>query len=176
MHGNGDQDSQSAEGFFGEGGTEEYKDDVVEVRSGVRLTKEGAATSYNDAISITLYCSENPHIVQFVYREIVGVDGQRKRRRVKTAAGAYDTTTDADHPVWNTDSAAKPEPYYETGGTRNRRQDGLLYMINPLLPQAWAKLGVRPSKHTSFAAVTCFVRYIGCAARSTVIRRGTRPP
>ena len=116
MCADGGQDAGNAEGFFGVGGTEECKDDVVEVRSGVALTKDGAATSYNDAISIRLNCSENPHVVQFIYREILGANGQPKRRRVKTAAGAYDTTTNPDHPVWNTDSAAKPEPYYEASG------------------------------------------------------------
>ena len=97
-------------------GSEQYKDDVVEVRCGVALTKDGAATSYKDAISLRLNCPEGPHIFQFIYREILGVDGQPKRRRVKTAAGAYDTTTNAAQPVWNTDSAAKPEPYYEASG------------------------------------------------------------
>jgi hypothetical protein len=116
MRANSEQDAGNAEGFFGAGGAEEYKDDVVEVRSGVALTKDGVDTSYNDAISIRLNCSVSPHVLQFIYREIHGRDGQPKRRRVKTAAGAYDTTTNANHPVWNTDSAAKPEPYYEASG------------------------------------------------------------
>jgi hypothetical protein len=78
-----------------------------------------------------VHCSTAAHIVQFVNREIIGAAGQLARRIIKTVAGQYETTTDASNPVWNTDSAAKPTPYYEAAGAHHVEAGSLTVYDQP---------------------------------------------
>jgi hypothetical protein len=103
-------------GYWGEGGKEAYKDEKIEVKSGVELKSNGKDSAYKDAISIKVKCDKNPHVLQFIYREIIDKDGKPVKKTMTTTGGTYETTTDPTNPVWNTDSAAKPVPYYEAGG------------------------------------------------------------
>lgn len=129
-----------------EGGTQAYDDAAVEVRTGVTWARistpvpgnvtackdaSKTATSHTDGISIRIKCNKNPHLLQFIYREIIGADGKAIARSITTTGGTYDTTTDPAHPNWNTDSAAKPSGYYEAGGVNRRDSDSLTTFDQP---------------------------------------------
>lgn len=128
-----------------EGGTQQYSDDAVEVRTGVTYgalsspvasavaacsdpSKTPAAT---DGITIKIKCKKKPHLLQFIYREIIKADGSHVGRSITTSGGTYNTTTDTAHPNWNTDSASKPNPYYEGGGVYRTDDDGLTTFDQP---------------------------------------------
>jgi hypothetical protein len=124
------------------GGTEVYKSDKITVKTGVKVQQDGAAVpSRQDSIMIKVKCDRNPHILQFIYREIIGADGTRIGRVIPTTGGTYSTTTDPNNPVWNTDSATKPNPYYEGAG-RHRDDPGVLTVsdqpsFNPGPGETW---------------------------------------
>lgn len=127
--------STTPSGFYGEGGKEAYKDEEVEVKTGVALKNDGADTGHNDAIAIKVKCNKNPHVVQFIYREIIGADGKPKKQKMKTTGGEYETTADPKNPVWNTDSAAKPNPAYDSGGASRTDPGSLTIYDQPgLMP------------------------------------------
>lgn len=98
----------------GRGGTSQYRDDAVEVSTGVRLTENGTPLG-SDAIQMRVKCDKNPHVLQFVNREIIRKDGTPDSRLLTTKGGTYNTTTDPKNPVWRTDTGGKPSPYYEKG-------------------------------------------------------------
>lgn len=120
-------------GFSGSGGKEAYSDSVTTVKTGVELQDGGKATAYKDALSIELKCDKDPHVLQFVSREIIGADGKPIKRKLKSAAGEYETTMDPKNPIWNTDSAAKPNPYYEAGGASSSSKGSLTIYDQPSL-------------------------------------------
>ena len=101
-------------GLSSSGGTVAASDSVVEVSHGVTL-KQGSDTPYRDTIQITTTCPNNPHVLQFINREMLDSSGKPIAREWRTASSIYQTTTDPANPVWNTDSLAKPVPYYEAG-------------------------------------------------------------
>ena len=105
-------------GLSGEGGKVEHSDKAVEVRTGVKLKKNGHPTYFNDMISIKVKCAKNPHVVQFLHRELIGADGRHKSLSTQTSSRAAPQkfTTDPAHPEWITDSDASPDPSYEAGG------------------------------------------------------------
>ena len=119
-------------GWSGEGGTIAYTDDVIEVRTGVTLRKDGQPLSFVDAIEIAVK-GVDPHVVQFVFREIIDSDGVPCRRLIHATTGHYETTTDPDDPAWNTDSAARPNPYYETAGAARVEPGRLTIYDQPAL-------------------------------------------
>lgn len=100
---------------------------------GSTITKGGKNTAYKDAIAIKVKCKKKPHTVQFIYREIIGANGKPVSRTMKTTGGQYQTTTDVTKPNWNTDSAAKPAPHYESGGAASSDADGLTIYDQPSL-------------------------------------------
>lgn len=83
------------------------------------------SSGYTDGIAIRIKCKKNPHLVQFIYRELINADGSHVAKTITTTGGTYQTTTDPAKPNWNTDSAAKPNPYYEGAGAY-RTDDGAL--------------------------------------------------
>ena len=95
------------------GGSVEHSDSVVEVTHGVAVHR-GATQLRGDTIQIKVTCATNPHVLQFINREIIDRDGNHVSRTIKTTGGEYSTTTDPANPVWNTDSAGHPSPYYES--------------------------------------------------------------
>lgn len=116
------------------GGTVAYEDDQVAVRTGTTYTSDGTATGYTDGISIHNACKKDPHLVQFVNREIIDKDGKHVSRKIKTTTGHYELTTDPANPVWNTDSSASPSPYYElplAESPVNLSSDGLMTFDQP---------------------------------------------
>ncbi|MFH1109174.1 MAG: PAAR domain-containing protein [Planctomycetota bacterium] len=124
-------------GYSGTGGTAAYSDSKTEAKTGVTLVKDGTATTYTDAISIQVKCDKDPHVVQFISREIIGADGKPIKRKMKTTGGEYETTIDPKNPVWNTDSAGKPNPYYESAGASRTDPGSLTIYDQPgLLPAA----------------------------------------
>jgi hypothetical protein len=110
------------------GGTSKYSDDKVEVKTGASY-----GSSYTDGISIKVKCAKDPHVVQFIYREIIGADGKPIERTMTTTGGTYKTTTDPSKPNWNTDSASKPNPYYDGGGAAESDSSGLTTFDQPFL-------------------------------------------
>ena len=108
------------------GGKEAYKDDNITVKTGVQVKVDGKPLeSRKDSIMIKVKCAKDPHVLQFIYREIIGSDGKAIKKPMYTTGGTYTTTTDPKNPVWNTDSAANPNPYYEAAG-RSRTDPGEL--------------------------------------------------
>jgi hypothetical protein len=119
----------------GQGGQQKHSDSSVTVKTGVQIMRNGAATSYSDAIEITVHCSNSPHVLQFINREIIESNGKARAQTMRTTGGTYQTTTDPSKPNWNTDSAAKPVPYYEAGGLNCSCPDRLIVWDQPsLLP------------------------------------------
>src|ERR1700689_5742254 len=91
-----------------EGGTQQSSDDAVEVRTGVKYSvvsnpipsaveackdKSKTETQYKDGITIKIKCTKKPHLVQFVYRELIGSDGKAIAQPVTTTGGTYNLTT-----------------------------------------------------------------------------------
>lgn len=101
--------------WSGEGGTTRYDDDAVTVTTGATL-KNGGNPVRDDTIQMQVKCSKDPHVLQFINREIIDAEGNRVSRTMNTSGGTYQTTTDPANPVWNTDSGGRPSPYYEAAG------------------------------------------------------------
>jgi hypothetical protein len=112
------------------GGTQAYSDDAVTVRTGVTYA------TYTDGITINVKCKGKPHVLQFINREIIGSDGKPISRTMTTTGGTYKTTTDPKNPVWNTDSAGKPDPFYEAKGAHDKDAAGLTTFDEPYLSPA----------------------------------------
>jgi len=129
------------------GGTQEYDDPSVEIRTGVTRfdlrhpLQEGQVNADSDGILIRNKCISDPanpvsHKVQFISREIIQADATRRDQKIKTSArGEYRTTADPAHPNWHTDSATS-EPFYESGFLHITDKEGeLITMDQPgLLP------------------------------------------
>lgn len=143
-----DVPASPSQGNCFDGGTTKHDDDAVQVNTGVTystLSKPVAnpvsacsdpskrPTGFNDGISIKVKCRKKPHLLQFIYREIIGADGKHVIKSFTTTGGSYNTTTDTSHPNWNTDSASKPNPYYEGVGAHRTDDDGLTTFDQPSL-------------------------------------------
>ena len=128
------------------GGTQQYDDDAVEVSTGVTYSTlshdvadptaacsdpSRASSGRTDGITIKIKCRQNPHLLQFIYREIIAADGSHVDRPITTSGGTYNTTTDPAHPNWNTDSASSPNPYYEGGFVHRTDDDALTTFDQP---------------------------------------------
>ena len=134
-----------------EGGTQQYNDDAVEVRTGVTYSTlshpvaspvaacsdpSKTASAFTDGITIKIKCTNKPHLLQFIYREIIQADGTHKSGPIATSGGSYSLTTDPAHPNRNTDSKSKPNPYYEGGFLYRTDDDGLTTFDQPGLSPA----------------------------------------
>lgn len=64
---------------------------------------------------------------------MIAADGKPLAKEIRTSGGKYQTTTDTGKPDWNTDSAAKPSPYYESGGVSRSEQGSLTIFDQPSL-------------------------------------------
>lgn len=148
-----------------EGGSQAYSDSAVEVRTGVSYSTistpindpvsacrdpSKTPTSSTDGITIKIKCKKNPHLVQFIYREIIGADGKPISQTMRTTGGQYQTTTDPAHPVWNTDTGTS-SPYYETAGAHRRDADSMTTFDQP---------GLRPGPGQTWRAT--FKAYAIC--------------
>lgn len=122
------------EGTVIQDGKVEFDDATTEVRTGAKVTKDGDVVA-TDAIAITVKCTKNPHVIQFVHREVLGTNGERKSYRLTTTSGPEVTTTDPSHPQWLTDADAhdKTTPYYDTGGGHISNPSGLTVYDEPAL-------------------------------------------
>jgi hypothetical protein len=113
------------------GGTQQYDDGVVEVRTAVEysfpmnpvgLHVEACTDSskmpvmWDDGITIRLKCKKKPHLLQFVSYEIIDADGKRLNEEVPTDYGSIQTTTDPEHRIWMIDTGDATNPYYEAKG------------------------------------------------------------
>jgi hypothetical protein len=68
----------------------------------------------------------SPHVVQFIAREIIEADGTYKAGTYNELSGrSYQFTLDDKNPLWDTDSSAHPNAYYDA-------QVGTPNTINPL--------------------------------------------
>lgn len=139
-------------GWDGSGGKVVYKDDAVEVRTGVTIKHDGKDTSFKDAIAIKVKCKKDPHVLQFINREVLGADGKAKKLKMVTTGGEYETTTDSKNPVWNTDSSAKPNPYYEGGFAARSDSSGLTVYDQPTVeaPVGPLKLATGETSRANF--------------------------
>jgi uncharacterized repeat protein (TIGR03803 family) len=87
--------------------------------SGTPQLKEG------DGIMIELSCPRDPHIVQFIYREMVAAGGEyldndgaldangNPLGGYGTRTGRFPLTTDPKNPIWHTDTLVSPNAYYD---------------------------------------------------------------
>jgi len=129
-----------------DGGTQRYSDDAVEVRTGVTYStlsrpvadptvacsdRSKTSSGFTDGITIKIKCKKKPHLLQFIYREIIKADGSHASRSITTSGGTYNTTSDSAHPNWNTDSGSSPNPYYEGRGVHRTDDDGLTTFDQP---------------------------------------------
>ncbi len=129
-----------------DGGAQQFSDDVVEVRAGVTYNTlshpvadpvvacsdpSKTSTTFSDGITIKIKCKKKPHLLQFIYREIIKADGTYASGPITTTGGTYNMTTDPAHPNWNTDSASKPNPYYEGAGAHRTDDDALTTFDQP---------------------------------------------
>ena len=147
-----DTPASPAQNLCFDGGTQQYDDDAMQVKTGVTYStlsnpvadptaacsdpsKAPAAqpdgTTLTEGITIKIKCKKKPHLLQFVNREIIKADGTHESRQITTSGGTYNTTTDPAHPNWNTDSASKPNPYYEGKGAHRTDDDGLTTFDQP---------------------------------------------
>ncbi len=111
---------------------------VIEVRTGVKLPpvtvkrkfppapaceEKEAEVRLEDGITIEAQNCRNPHILQFVHREKLDVNGNAFGGGYTTGtecepnfANSYQFTTDQDNPEWHTDAfSGKPNAYYDQG-------------------------------------------------------------
>lgn len=149
----------SPKGFSGDGGKVEASDSAIEVRTGLKLKKDGNATSFNDAISIQVKCAKNPHVVQFLHRELIGADGKHKSLSTPTSSGSAPQkfTTDPAKPEWITDSPAKPDPAYDAAGAHRNDPGSLTIYDQPTMettPAAPLNLGNGETSKATFKAYT----------------------
>ena len=129
-------------------------------------------TTLTEGITIKIKCKKKPHLLQFVNREIIKADGTHESRQITTSGGTYNTTTDPAHPNWNTDSASKPNPYYEGKGAHRTDDDGLTTFDQPGLDSPGpARLGARPSSHTRSVTARSYVKLRGCGRKTAARRR-----
>jgi hypothetical protein len=141
-----DSPAPPAQNLAFDGGTKQYSDDAVEVSTGVTYSTlshpvadptaacsdpSKTSSGATDGITIKIKCKKNPHLLQFIYREIIKADGSHVGRPITTTGGTYNTTTDPANPNWNTDSSAKPSPYYEGGFVYRTDDDGLTTFDQP---------------------------------------------
>ncbi len=86
-----------------------YAGSVAQVGS-----KPPADTFTDNGFMIKTGNCRNPHVLQFIYREKIGADGQHLGGSyAPTRRPSYQLTTDPAHPNWNTDSGGKPNAYYD---------------------------------------------------------------
>lgn len=111
----------------------EHKDEWVKVETGMKrdppknnkcpnaASEANLAKTYEDGIAITVYCKQNPRLVQFVYREQVLADGKGTPEEGPQELGNPETcknepkyclTTNPGDPAWHTDKFVAPSPYY----------------------------------------------------------------
>ena len=124
------------------GGKVVYDDAAVQVRTGVSY----ANSAYKDGIAIMVKCGQDPHVVQFINREVLDAQGKPKSLPMRTTGGQYQTTTDPQNPVWNTDSAAKPDPYYEAAGASDKQTGSLTTFDQPTLEAPAGPLHLAPGE------------------------------
>jgi uncharacterized repeat protein (TIGR03803 family) len=88
---------------------------IIETFSGV-VSPSSIPELTDDGFKIRVSNCRNPHILQFIYREKIGVDGVPFAGGYSTANGeSYQFTTDPANPHWHTDGTGRPNPYYEQG-------------------------------------------------------------
>ncbi len=98
---------------------------IIETYSGVAATSSIPGLT-SDGFKIRVSNCRNPHVLQFIHREKIGVDGVRFGGGYSTSNGeTYEFTTDPNDPAWHTDGGAgRPSPYYEQGA-------GVARIVNP---------------------------------------------
>ena len=109
-----------------------HSNSIVQVRIDVR-GHQGASdtTQTSDGIAVTVQCSDRPHMVQFIYREKIGLDGVNLGGSYSNPHTEYDLTLDPKNPVWDPDALAKPSPYYEDGHSARRDCNSLTIFDEP---------------------------------------------
>ncbi len=144
----------SSDGTCFVGGDQVHDDDKSAVKTGATYQVDGKDTAFKDGIAIRVKCKKNPHIVQFINREVIDKDGNHKSAKIKTTGGEYDLTTDPENPSWNTDSAGHPNPYYESAGVSVSDSDGLTIFDQPRLttPAGILKLKEGETSKANFKA------------------------
>jgi len=130
-------------------------DGTVEVRAPARAT-QGAdpAKNLSNGITVRLKCDKDPHIVQFIYREMIqpypnspppGAEAFPNGKLLDNSSLAvpccqtswgdpYDITTLLTDIHWNADAPAKPNPYFEGGHSAELDCDSLTLFDRPQLP------------------------------------------
>ena len=91
----------------------------------------------DNAIAVHMECPDQPHIVQFIYREKIGPEGPY-HGSISSTGGNYLLTIDPNNACWNPDSLSKPsflirkrDPYYEDGRQSRRDCNGLTIFDAP---------------------------------------------
>jgi len=85
-----------------------------------------ADTATDNGVMIKVGNCRSPHIVQFISRQILDADGKTYKSGTYTnSSGRSYPLSTAANPIWDTDSSAKPNAYYD-------EQHGAPNMIGPL--------------------------------------------
>jgi len=107
---------------------------IIETFSGVTAGQPTPVAGLtDDGFKIRVSNCRNPHILQFIYREKLGVDGTPFGGGYTTSNGeSYDFTTNPKQPNWHTDGGAgRPNPFYDQGGGVDGRVSGNARIVNP---------------------------------------------
>ena len=142
------------------GGVSILNDGMIEVRAGARAT-QGGDKEVDDGISVTLKCTNDPHFVQFIYREVIqpyssalppGAEAFPNGKLLdnsffeapccQTSWGdPYQITTLLTDLHWNPDAPKKPNPFFEAGHSAELDCHLLTLFDRPQLGTAYFDLG-----------------------------------
>jgi hypothetical protein len=116
--------------------TTKVGDGTVDVHTGQKLEREGQPDGDNNfAVTYTGKDADDARWLQFVWREVIGVDDKNASVPVKdsitTTGGTYDLTSNGTHTTpgtpaknnFNTDSKDAPTPFYESSFESDRTAD-----------------------------------------------------
>jgi len=145
------------------GGTSIVHDAMIDVRAGARATQGDLEKlkEIDDGISVNLKCTNDPHFVQFIYREVIqpasvtippGAEAFPNGKLLDNSSFAasccqtswgdpYEITTLLTDIHWNPDAPAKPSPYFEAGHSAEVDCGSLTLFDRPQLGTPYFDLG-----------------------------------
>ncbi|HEX3758005.1 MAG TPA: hypothetical protein VHW23_04845 [Kofleriaceae bacterium] len=157
--------------------TTKVGDGSVEVHTGHELEREGAPDGDNNfALTYTGKDADDARWLQFIWREIIGVDDKGASTPVKdtitTSGGTYDLTDNGSYdkvgtPVknnYNTDCPDHSDPFYETVGESDRTADStkMIDLPSALTTQVKGAFRGGAKKVASRALFSTFLGVQGC--------------
>lgn len=152
--------------------TSKVGDGTVAIHTGQELAREGAPDGDNNfALTYTGKDSDNARWLQFIWREIVGLDDKDASTPVKetitTSGGTYDLTDNGTYTTpgtpaknnYNTDCPNTSDPFYEAFGEADRTADStkMIDLPGPAVSQVKGAFRGGAKKVASRAHFTTFL-------------------